>query len=171
MEINVAPPPVVTDGTVPGGPEATTAAATPAPGATPAPPARASTSPTGMSPTRLWDMAFAEYAAGQYDLAVIGFESYIREFPRSEQADDAQVYIASSYLNDGKNDRAVEAADMAIRTYPKADTVATAYSRKAQALANLRRTDEARAAYEFILKTYPDTAEATLARQNLEKLK
>ena len=60
---------------------------------------------------------------------------------------------------------------MAIRTYPKADTLATAYARKAQALENLRRTAEARAAYEFILKTYPDTAEATLARQSLEKLK
>ncbi len=172
MEINVAPPPpMVTDGTVPVTPaDGTTAGVTP-PAATPPVAAPARPAVSGMSPTRLWDMAFAEYAAGQYDLAVIGFESYIREFPRSEQADDAQVQIASSYLNDGKNDRALEAADVAIRTYPKGDTLPTAYARKGQALENLRRTAEARAAYEYILKMYPDTPEATLARQSLEKLK
>ncbi len=181
MEINIAPPPpvVITDGTTPGSVSAdgTVAAAgagavlTPPVTPAPAPVTRPTTPATGMSPAKLWDLACAEYAAGQYDLAVIGFESYIREFPKSEQADDAQVYIASSYLNDGKNDRAVEAADMAIRTYPKADTVPQAYFRKAQALGNLRRVDEARAAFEFILKSYPDTREATLARQNLEALK
>lgn len=182
MEINIAPPPpVLTDGTMPppGTPAAdgTIAAVGAAPNAppavapTPAPVTRPTTSAAGMSPTKLWDLAFAEYAAGQYDLAVIGFESYIREFPRSEQADDAQVYIAAAYLNDGKNDRAIEAADMAIRTYPKGDTVPQAYFRKAQALTSLRRVDEARAVFELIVKTYPDSGEATLARQNLEALK
>ena len=179
VEINIAPPPaVVADGTVPGTAAAdgtapaAGAAGTPPPAvATPPPAPRPSRPATGMSPANLWALAFAEYAAGQYDLAVIGFESYIREFPRSEQADDAQVYIAAAYLNDGKNDRAIEAADMAIRTYPKGDTVPQAYFRKAQALTSLRRVDEARAVFEFIVKTYPDSGEATLARQNLEALK
>ena len=179
VEINIAPPPaVVAEGTIPGTPAAdgTVPAAGPAgttpPGvATPPPAPRPGRPATGMSPANLWALAFAEYAAGQYDLAVIGFESYIREFPRSEQADDAQVYIAAAYLNDGKNDRAIEAADMAIRTYPKGDTVPQAYFRKAQALTSLRRVDEARAVFEFIVKTYPDSGEATLARQNLEALK
>lgn len=181
MEISIAPPPpVLTDGTMPpgthaadGAPAAVGAAPTTPPAVAPtsAPVARPTTSAAGMSPTKLWDLAFAEYAAGQYDLAVIGFESYIREFPKSEQADDAQVYIAAAYLNDGKNDRAVEAADMAIRTYPKGDTVPQAYFRKAQALTSLRRVDEARAVFEFIVKSYPDSGEATLARQNLEALK
>ena len=51
----------------------------------------------GTSPQRLWDMSQADYAAGQYDLAVQGFDAYIRSFPKSDMADDAQVQIGNSY--------------------------------------------------------------------------
>ena len=44
---------------------------------------------------------------------------YIKSFPKSDHADDAQVYIGNRYLQDGKNDKAVEAYDLAIRTYPE----------------------------------------------------
>jgi len=75
------------------------------------------------SPTQLWDGAYADYTAGQYDLAVMGFEAYIKTFPKSDKADDAQVYICASYLNDNKNDKAAEACDLAIRTYPGTNSI------------------------------------------------
>jgi TolA-binding protein len=136
-----------------------------------APPARTTPPSSGMSPARLWQMAYAEYAAGQYDLAVIGFESFIREFPKSEQADDAQLHIAQAYMNAGQDDKAAEAADVAIRTYPKSDTIAQAYVRKGQALRNLKRYDEAREAFDLIIKNYPASSEATIAKQGLEQIK
>ena len=49
----------------------------------------------GGSPTQAWDTANADYMAGQYDLAVLGFEAYIKNFPKSERADDAQVAICA----------------------------------------------------------------------------
>jgi hypothetical protein len=30
------------------------------------------------SPPQVWDAAYADYTSGQYDLAVLGFEAYIR---------------------------------------------------------------------------------------------
>ncbi len=41
-----------------------------------------------------------------------------RRFPKSDRADDAQVLICGSYLNDNKNDKAAQACDLAIRNYP-----------------------------------------------------
>ena len=65
----------------------------------------------GTSPTKLYEAAYADYTAGQWDLAIIGFDSFIRTFPRSDLEDNAQVNIGNAYLQDGKNDKAVEAYD------------------------------------------------------------
>jgi len=123
------------------------------------------------SPNKLWDAAYSDYVAGQYDLAVLGFDAYVKSFPRSDKADDAQVYICASYLNDGKDDKAVEACDLAIRTYPSGDALPEAYYRKGVALNNLKNVSGARTAWEFVVKTAPDTDPGRLAKQGLDKLK
>jgi len=141
------------------------AAATPA--ATAGPPA----SPTVVaSPTQMWDTAWADYTSGQYDLAVLGFDAYIKTFPKSDMADDAQVYICNAYLNDGKNDKAVEACDIAIRTYPKGNAIPEAYLRKGQAQLNLRDAGGARATWEALIRNFPDSAMAQMAQNRLNQL-
>jgi TolA-binding protein len=144
------------------------------PAATPAasaPPAAAMPIAPGTSPQRLWDMAFAEYGGGRFDLAVMGFEAYIKSFPRSDMADEAQVYICSSFLNGGDYQKAVDACDVAIRTYPGGNALPEAYYRKGVALQSLQQLAPAGAAFEHLVKTYPDTVAATLAQQRLEALK
>ncbi len=125
----------------------------------------------GQSPQKMYDSANSDYMAGQYDLAIIGFQEFIKAFPRSELADDAQVAICNAYLNDHKDQQAVEACDLAIRTYPNTNSVPVAYYRKGLALSNLRNAAAARDAWETLIKTFPDSNEATLARQGLERLK
>ena len=155
--------PAAPSAAAPGGPPA------PAPAPAPAPVAPRSAA-VGMSPTRLFDEAKAMYWAGQNDLAVMGFESYIKTFPKSEQADDAQLLIGSAYLQAGANDKAVEAYDVAIRTYPTSNVLPEAYYRKGVALQNLKQLDRAREAFETVTTKYPDSFEATLAKQGIQKL-
>src|SRR3954465_6339420 len=76
------------------------------PGATAAPPAVA------VSPQKLLDTAQGDYYAGQYDLAILGWEDYIKSFPKSDKADDAQVGICAAYIQEGKFDKAVEGCDV-----------------------------------------------------------
>ena len=96
---------------------------------------------------------------GQYDLAIIGFADYVKSFPKSDMADDAQVNICSAYVADGKNDKAVEACDLAIRNYPTGDKIPEAYYRKGLALSTLKDAAGARAAWEEIVKRFPETQE------------
>ena len=56
------------------------------------------------SAEKLYDEALADYAIAQLDLAIAGFETVIKYFPKSERAADAQTYIGHSYLQAGKND-------------------------------------------------------------------
>jgi TolA-binding protein len=128
-------------------------------------------STVGVSPQKLFDAARGDYFAGQYDLAILGFADYVKSFPRSDMADDAQVNICSAYVADGKPDKAVEACDLAIRSYPTGDKIPEAYYRKGLALSTLKDIAGARAAWEEIVKRFPDSQEASLARQGLERLK
>ena len=128
-------------------------------------------SPVGASPQKIFDAARGDYFAGQYDLAILGFADYVKSFPKSDMADDAQVNICSAYVADGKPDKAVEACDLAIRNYPTGDKIPEAYYRKGLALSTLKDADGARAAWEEIVKRFPETQEAGLARQGLERLK
>jgi tol-pal system protein YbgF len=135
-----------------------------------APPPSGSLS-AGTSPTRLYSGAYSDYTAGQYDLAAIGFESYVRSFPRSELTDDAQVYVGHSYLQAGKYDKAVEAYELAIRTYPTGNSIADAQYKRGVALKSLKQATRAIEAFELVTKLYPTSDAALLARQELASLR
>src|SRR3954465_10496030 len=145
------------------------AASTGGTGAAPAP-----VPPVGVSPKQLFESAQSDYYAGSYELAVSGFTDYIKSFPKSDQADDAQVLICSAYLTDGKYDKAVEACAVAIRTYPPGDRIVEAYYRKGVALQALKDADGARDAYERAIKGDPAGENGTIgrpAKQGLDRLR
>jgi TolA-binding protein len=164
----VTPPPPV----APAGDPA--AAAAPGIVAAPtAPPAAAPppTAPVGTSPQKLWDVAYADYTLGQWDLAISGFQAVIMYFPRAERAADAQVHIGHAYLQAGNNEKAIEAYDAAIASYPGSPALPDAYYRKGLALKSLKQLDAARASFEFVVKTYPESTAALLARQQIAQPK
>jgi len=140
-----------------------------------APPAPGQPTPTappvGVSPQKLFDSAQADYFAGQYDLAILGFTDYIKSFPRSPLANAAQVNICSAYVQDAKYQKAVEACDLAIRTYPDGDKIPEAYYRKGIALSQLRDTNGAKTAWEQAVKLDPDGSIGRLAKQGLDRLR
>jgi tol-pal system protein YbgF len=125
----------------------------------------------GTSPQRAWDTAYSDYTAGQYGLAVLGFEAYIKDFPRSDLADNAQVLIGKALMLDNKYDKAAEAFDKAIRAYPTGDAIPEAYYQKGVALQHLGQIDKARDAWDTVVKNYPDSTPATLAKQKLIQLR
>jgi len=149
---------------------ATTGAADP--GAAPPPVAASPTgaAAVGASPQKLLDSALADYYAGQYDLSILGFESYVKTFPQSPQASFAQLHVGNSQMQLGHYEPAIAAFDTVIRNYPRSNEVPDAYVRKGTALKTLRQTDKAREAFEFVIKNYPDSVAATVAQQRLQEL-
>ncbi len=124
----------------------------------------------GMSPQRMYDTAWADYTNGQWALSIQGFEAYIRTYPRSELADDAQFYIGQTYYADGAFQDAVEAFDDVLLHYPDGDIVPDASYKRGLALDRLGYADRARQAFELVVTNYPDSTMATLAQQALDRL-
>lgn len=160
---------------LPGDPAAPAAGTAPAPAAggapTPVAPAPSPTvGPNAMSPSRLYDLAWADYTAGNYDLAVEGFASYVRSFPKSESADNAQYYIGESFFQRGKLAEAVEAFGRVISTYPRSDVAGQARYKRGVCYERLNQPDRAREDYDVVIKTLGDTDAGRLAKQRLDAL-
>ena len=137
------------------------------------PPAVAGAAPAlnpGMSPQRMYDTAWADYTNGQWALSIQGFEAYLRTYPRSELADDAQFYIGQTYYADGAFQDAVEAFDNVLLNYPDGDVVPDASYKRGLALDRLGYADRAQQAFELVVTNYPDNTMATLAQQALDRL-
>jgi tol-pal system protein YbgF len=159
-----APTPVPVSPT--GDPTPTDPAAPPVAGNQPG----ATAPPPNISPTQLWDRVYALYTAGQFDLAIEGFQSYIRAFPTSPQADDAQLYIGYSLYNAGKYAEAVTALQRVISSYPQSDSLPAAYYKLGLTYEALKQYQPARSAFETVIKNHGATSEAQLARQSLVRL-
>ena len=124
----------------------------------------------GISPQRLYDNAWADYSTGQWSLAIAGFDTYIKTFPRSDLADDAQFYIGETHYNDGRFADAVLAYDEVIVNYSDGNAVPEAHYKKGLALDRLDNTDQAREAFQAVLDSFPDSRIAALALQALNRL-
>jgi tol-pal system protein YbgF len=152
----------------PTGPPAGTG--TEAPGTTPPQPPPAAPGAFGASPSKAFEIARSDYYAANWTLAIQGFESFIKTFPKSDMVDDAQYYIGESNFGAGKYRDAVAAYDRVIQAYPSSNTLADAYYKRGVALSKLGDTPAARESFEFVIKTYPTSDTATLARQALDRL-
>jgi tol-pal system protein YbgF len=163
---SLPPPAAVAPATV--DPAGDPAAAAP-PGMVPPGPTTAAP-PSNVSPQRTYDTAFSDYTAGQYDLAIEGFRTFLKYFPRHVNADDAQVNIGNALYNAGKFKDAVTEYQRVISDYPKTDSVPAAYYKLGLTYNQLKQPDLARKAFEAVVQGYDKTPEATLAKQALDRL-
>ncbi len=159
MPQTIAPPP-------PGSEPTTTGGAGGAPVTVPTP----SQPPVVIAPQKIYDNAFADYTAGQYDLAVLGFETFIKTSPRSELADDAQLNIGNALYAAGKFKEAVPAYKQAIDGYPQSNSVPAAWYKLGLSYQQLKQDEFARKAFETVIKSYEASIEASLSRQAMERM-
>ena len=85
------------------------------------PPRRSQRAPppstAGLSPARMLESAKSDYYAGQWSLALSGFDALLRTFPRSESAGEAQFYIGETYYAQNKWREAIDAYGLVLQNY------------------------------------------------------
>jgi tol-pal system protein YbgF len=124
----------------------------------------------GVSPQRMYDTAWSDYANGQWELAIQGFEAYVKAFPRSEFADDAQFYVGQTHYADGAFEEAIQAFEQVFRSYPNGDIIPEVSYKRGLALDRLGEIERAQQAFQLVVEDYPDSSMATLAQQALDRL-
>ena len=127
-------------------------------------------STVGLSPTRMYEQAFADYASGQWSLAISGFEQFLKTFPKSEMADEAQLHIGETHYAAGRYPDAIAAYNQVIQNYATTNSPPLAYYKRGAAQDRLKDVEAARASWEFVIKSWPESDAARLAKQMLDRV-
>jgi len=123
-----------------------------------------------LSADTIFNEAYNDLVQGNFDLAIEGFSAFIKSFPSSEKADDAQYNIGEAYYNSRRLQQAIAAFTRVIDDYPNADKVTSAYFKRGKAEVALGENENAIEDFKLIVQKYPTAAEASLAKTELENL-
>ena len=140
------------------------------PGAVPPGGMAANPAPVAPPPDVLYNNALRDYNAAQYDLASQEFSDYLKFYPNTDLAGNAQFYLADMEYRQGNFEQAVGDYEKVIQQYPEGNKVPAAQLKKGMALAKLGRRSEAVKTFNSLVQSYPRTLEAQQAREQLHQL-
>jgi len=154
-----------------------TAAPAPAPGApggaAPAnppagsPPAQRS---SAGNPDAAYQAAYADYTKGNYELALWGFQDFIRKFPDDPRASESQYWLGECHFSQRDFPKAISALDRLIQVYPQSPKVPVAHLKKGLAFLESNEVAQAVVQLQHLVQAYPHSDEARVARERLNTL-
>jgi tol-pal system protein YbgF len=118
-------------------------------------------------PRELYTQAYADYARGNYDLAIQGFQEYLRNYAGTDFADNAQYWIGECLYGKLQYEEAIEAWNVLLRDYAASDKLPDARVKKGMALEKLGRRSQAQLEYRFVVERFPNSPAARIAREKL----
>jgi tol-pal system protein YbgF len=123
--------------------------------------------PSLPAPRELYSQAYADYARGNYDVAIQGFQEYLKDYPDTDFSDNAQYWIGECLYGKQKYGDAVEAWNTLLRDYPSSDKLPDARFKKGLALERLGRRSQALVEYRYVADRYPNSEAGRKARERL----
>jgi tol-pal system protein YbgF len=138
----------------PSAPQPTGAAGSPAGG----PP------PAGMSSKDLYDTAQRDRSSGNFDLAMQGFDQYLKFYSDTPLAPNAQFYIGQIYYDKGDFPSAIRAFDLVLERYPENNKTPDAIYMKGMALWKSGQATAAGRQFLDVIQKYPKSDVAPKAR-------
>jgi tol-pal system protein YbgF len=148
-------------------------------GAPPAPPPSGSTAPggfsgstsvapsgppQGMSAKTVYDTAMRDRSSGNLDLALQGFQEYLRYYSNTDLAPNAQFYIGQIHYDKNEYQPALQAFDAVLEKFPENNKTADATYMKGMALLKSGQRNEAAREFLNVITKYPNSEVAPKAR-------
>lgn len=97
------------------------------------------------------------------------FESILRKFPQSDQADNAQFWIGETYYRESWYEKAILEYQKVIENYPKGNKVPAALLKQGMAFTELGDKENAALIFRELVDRYPRSTEAKIAAQKLKQ--
>lgn len=122
-------------------------------------------------PSDLFAEAKSHLDKGAYEPAATGFKLYVTQYPDSENADQAYMYMGDAQAALGKTKSAAVAYATLLQKFPKSKLTAAARLKYARSIVPLGKKDEAKRYLSSVVREFPASPEAKLAKSDLAKLK
>ena len=123
-----------------------------------------------VDPEEMYQTAYSDFARGNYELAIMGFQEYLQKYPASEFADNAQYWIGEANYSMERYPAALDAFQGCVERYPEGDKVPDSMLKKGYTLIELNRMVEGIRDLQTLIRRYPDSTAARMAKQRLEAL-
>ena len=107
---------------------------------------------------------------GDFEAARSGFEAIIKDFPKSERADNAQFWIGEIYYREKWYEKAILEYQKVIENYPKGNKVPASLLKQGFAFISLGDKANARLILKELSQKYPESNEGKIALQKLKEL-
>ncbi|MCS7025831.1 MAG: tol-pal system protein YbgF [Bryobacteraceae bacterium] len=136
----------------------------------PPPPTQSGGPPQGLDAQELYNNGLRDRQTGNLDLALEHFQNYLRWFPKTELAPNAQFYIGDILYNKGDYEAAIQAFDAVVESYPENSKSADALYMKGQAQLKADRKSQASQTLNEVVRRYPNSEAAGKAKLLLRGL-
>lgn len=113
----------------------------------------------------IWKEGKAAYDKGDYETARTMFKRLVVQFPRDNNADDAQYYRAESYMKEKNYELAIAEFQKIFQSYDSSSVADDAFLRAGEAAEELKSCREARAYYNTLMTKFPKGTFAKKAKQ------
>jgi tol-pal system protein YbgF len=119
---------------------------------------------------RDYEAAWRTLDKKDYKAAIVRFKEFIKKYPKSTLAGNAQYWIGESHYALREFDLAIIEFDAVRRRYPQGEKVPAALLKQGFAFAELGEKVNARLILQEVVEKFPQSAEAARARQRLKSI-
>ena len=126
---------------------------------------------SGITPTSAFNLAYNDYLNGKYELAVAGFQRFIKDFPGTSLTPNAQYWLGESYYNLKDYGRAIQTFDYLVAEYPGNEKVPAALYKLGLATAETGDLGRSRKNLKRVLEEFPSSDESKLAKTKLAEIR
>jgi tol-pal system protein YbgF len=123
-----------------------------------------------LSDKEIYTASKQAFDQGDFETARAGFEKIIKDFPKSDHADNAQFWVGEIYYREKWYEKAILEYQKVIENYPKGNKVPASLLKQGFAFLSLGDRANARLILKELAKKYPDTSEGKIAVQKLKEI-
>jgi len=126
--------------------------------------------PSPISSDTLYQNALRDFSSGRNDLARQEFGDFLKNFPSSDLAGNAQFYLGEISYAQGDYASAMAAYDLVLVNYPKSFKIAAASLKKGEAMLATGQKASALRQFRTVASKFPGTDEARRAEAHVREL-
>lgn len=124
-----------------------------------------------ITPTSAFNLSYNDYLNGKYDLAVAGFQRFVKDFPGTSLTPNAHYWLGESYYQQKDYARAMQSFEYVSTEFPGNEKVPAALYKLGLAAAETGDVVKSKKNLKRVLEEFPTSDEAKLAKNKLADIR
>jgi tol-pal system protein YbgF len=130
----------------------------------------AATAPTGGADDAAYQKSFNLLKQGRFSDAIKGFKAFLKQYPQSSLASNAEFWTGEAYYQTSDFDTALATFKKVLKDYPKSNKAPDATLKVGLCQYELQQWQSARQTLTSVVQNFPNTSAAGQATQRLQRM-